>query len=103
MNKQEKKFVSEVPEELRKELPKTGFDNPPLHIRYIVAQVEVLKIERKVRAKAVEGNHHSKNITINSELRNATMARNQLAKQMMDEFNTIAAYNEGMHHELDNR
>ena len=103
MNEHEKAFMSEVPEELRKELPKTDFDNPPLNIRYIVAQVEVLKIERKVRAKAAEGNHHSKNIVINSELRNAIMARNQLAKQMMDEFNTIAEYNEGMQHKFNNR
>ncbi len=103
MNKQTKKFLDEVPEKLRMELPKTDFDNPPLNIQYIVAQVEVLKIKRKVAAKAAEGNHHSKNIIINSELRNAIMARNQLAKQMMDEFNTIAVYNEGMHHEFDNR
>ncbi len=103
MNKQTKKFLDEVPEKLRQELPKLDFDNPPLNIKYIVAQVEVLKIERKVREKGAAGNHHSKNIVINSELRNAIMARNQLAKQMMDEFNTIAAYNEGMHHRFDSR
>ena len=95
--------MDEVPEELRMELPKSDFDNPPIRIKYILAQIEVLKIERKVRAKAAEGNHHSKNITINSELRNATMARNQLAKLMMVQLDTIAEYNEGMHHEFDSR
>jgi hypothetical protein len=103
MNKQTKTFKEAVPEELRMELPKSDFDNPPTHIKYIVAQVEVLKIKRKVAAKAAEGNHHSKNIIINSELRNATMARNQLAKQMMDEFHTIAEYNEDMWYRFKDR
>ena len=103
MDKQTKTFKEAVPENLRMELPKSDFDNPPLHIKYIVAQVEVLKIERKVRALAAKGNHHSKNITINSELRNATMARNQITKQMMDGFNTIAEYNEDMWYRFKDR
>lgn len=80
-----------------------NIDNPPTTVKYIVAQVEVLKIERKVRTLAEKGNHHSKNITIRSELRNATMARNQLAKEVMDELNTSASYNEEMEHRFNSK
>ena len=95
--------MDEVPEELRKELQKNDFDNPPTRIKYMLAHIKVLQIERRVRAKAAEGNHHSKNITINSELRNATMARNKLAQEVMDELNTSAAYNEEMEYRFNNR
>lgn len=77
---------------------KYSFENPPPHINYILAQAKVLKIERKVRALAAKGNHHSKNITINSELRNATMARNALAKQVMEELDIVATFQEETEH-----
>jgi hypothetical protein len=80
-----------------------NFDNPPLSVQYMVAQAEVLRIERKVKKKLDEGNHRVKNIIINAELSKATMARNKLARQVIDELNIGAAHNEEMEHRFKNR
>jgi len=66
--------------------------------QYILAQHEVLRIQRKVDKLAVAGNHKSKNKTINDELRKATITRNQAAKAVIDELNIIAEYQEMVEH-----
>ena len=62
--------------------------------KYILAQIAVLEIERRITKLANEGNHKLKNKIINSDLMKATQKRNKAARTLLTELNTIAAFTE---------